>query len=139
MNLRKNQNSFIESLATLKVSAEKISIIETTREFREKLLDLIASAKKRIYITALYLQDDESGQEVLKAIYEAKQANPELDVKIFVDFLRAQRGLMGYPESIGNVRLYREYAARYEHPIDIRRAGKNTRSAWRSASERFCF
>ena len=119
MKLRRSRLPFIDALNTLTVNAEKISIIDSTRGFREKLLELIHKAKHRIYITALYLQDDESGQEILRAIYEAKQKNPDLDVKIFVDFLRAQRGLMGYPESIGNVRLYREYAEKYEHPIDI--------------------
>lgn len=119
MKLIKKSRSFIQDLQTINVGAANIEIIETTRAFREKLLELIKQAKQRIYLTALYLQDDESGQEVLKAIYEAKQVNPQLDVKIFVDFLRAQRGLMGHPESIGNVRLYREYAEQYEHQIDI--------------------
>lgn len=119
MKFRKIRPSFIESLASFPMDADKISIIENTQAFREKLISLIRSAKRRIYITALYLQDDESGREILAAIYEAKQNNPQLDVKIFVDYLRAQRGLMGYPESIGNVRLYREYAEKYEHQIDI--------------------
>ncbi|TQV89631.1 CDP-diacylglycerol--serine O-phosphatidyltransferase [Aliikangiella coralliicola] len=111
--------SFINTLSSISTEAENISIIETTLQFREKLLGLIKDAQQRIYMTALYLQDDASGQEVLSAIYEAKQANPKLDVKIFVDFSRAQRGLMGQPESIGNVRLYREYAGKFEHQIDI--------------------
>jgi len=119
MNLVRKKLSFIKSLQTIPVDADKISIIDTTSGYREKLLELIKSAKKRIYITALYLQDDSAGQEVLHAIYQAKQNIPQLDVKIFVDFLRAQRGLMGFPESIGNVRLYRECAEQYEHQIDI--------------------
>ena len=119
MKLRQAKKPFIETLASFNVAADKISIIDNTRGFREKLLELIASAKHRIYITALYLQDDQSGKEILHAIYRAKQKNPKLDVKIFVDFLRAQRGLMGQPQIIGNVRLYRECAAQYEHPIDI--------------------
>jgi CDP-diacylglycerol--serine O-phosphatidyltransferase len=88
-------------------------------DYRTKLLDLIRTAKRRIYITALYLQDDEAGLEILSAIYQAKQNNPELDVKIFVDFLRAQRGLMGHKKSIGNIRLYRELNEKYQHKIDI--------------------
>ncbi|MGX5174788.1 CDP-diacylglycerol--serine O-phosphatidyltransferase [Aliikangiella sp. IMCC44653] len=106
-------------LNSIPIAAEKIEIIETPKEFADKLMALIANAKERIYITALYLQDDTAGKEILEAIYQAKQAKPNLDVKIFVDYLRAQRGLMGQAKSIGNVRLYRELANKYEHQIDI--------------------
>jgi CDP-diacylglycerol--serine O-phosphatidyltransferase len=119
MTLVGKKQPFLQSLNVINVEASKISIIETTIGYREKLLELIKSAKKRIYITALYLQDDTAGQEVLHAIYKAKQDNPQMDVKIFVDFGRAQRGLMGHPESIGNVRLYRECDEQYQHAIDI--------------------
>ncbi|TQV75001.1 CDP-diacylglycerol--serine O-phosphatidyltransferase [Aliikangiella marina] len=119
MKFRRTRPSFIDTLESFPVDADNVSIIEETKAFREKLISLIRSATNRIYITALYLQDDESGQEILTEIYQAKQKNPSLDVKIFVDYLRAQRGLMGYPESIGNVRLYREYAEKYEHQIEI--------------------
>ncbi len=118
MNLKRRQ-SVTEKLNYISVPADKISILETPLEFKAKLLDLIKNAKHRIYLTALYLQDDDSGAEILHALYQAKQKNPQLDVKLLVDFLRAQRGLMGKPESIGNVRLYRECAQAYEHPIDI--------------------
>lgn len=109
----------MDTLDYIAIEAKQFSIINNARGFREKILELIQQAEYRIYITALYLQDDESGQEILHAIYQAKQKNPELDVKIFVDFLRAQRGLMGQPKSIGNVRLYKECNEKYEHPIDI--------------------
>ncbi len=119
MLLSRKQTPFLDTLDFIQVEADKISIVEQTIGFKPKLLELIKSAKKRIYITALYLQDDTAGKEVLEAIYQAKQNNPKLEVKIFVDFLRAQRGLMGFPESIGNVRLYRECAKKYALPIDI--------------------
>lgn len=119
MILRHKRPSFIESLQTISVAEGDINIIDNTKDYRDKIFSLIHSAKKRIYITALYLQDDEAGAEVLTALYEAKQNNPKLDVKIFVDFLRAQRGLMGHKKSVGNVRLYREYNEKYEYSIDI--------------------
>ncbi|WP_196140991.1 CDP-diacylglycerol--serine O-phosphatidyltransferase [Aliikangiella sp. G2MR2-5] len=119
MNIRRKPASLIPQLGYFNVAADKVSILEKTSEFKTKILALVAAAKKRIYMTALYLQDDDAGKEILTAIYEAKQKNPELDVKIFVDFSRAQRGLMGHAQSIGNVRLYREYAAKYENPIDV--------------------
>ena len=36
------------------------------------LLRLIAGARKRILITALYLQDDEAGREILTALHAAR-------------------------------------------------------------------
>ncbi|MFT6732933.1 MAG: CDP-diacylglycerol--serine O-phosphatidyltransferase [Polaribacter sp.] len=117
--LKKNKPSFIESLQSIEISEDAITILDKTSDYKKNLLGLIKSAKKRIYITTLYLQDDDAGQEVLTALYEAKQSNPKLDIKIFVDFLRAQRGLMGHAKSEGNVRLYREYDRKYEHKIDI--------------------
>ena len=101
------------------LTTEDVQVLTNAKEYRTELLRLIGAAKKRIYITALYLQDDESGQMVLDALYTAKQKNPQLDVKVFVDYLRAQRGLMCFPESVGNVRLYREYAKKYTQQIDI--------------------
>ncbi len=110
---------FLDSLPTISVPDSAINIIENTKDYREKLLELIQTAETRIYITALYLQDDDAGQEILTALYEAKQKNPKLDIKIFVDFLRAQRGLMGHAKSEGNVRLYRELNKKYEHAVEI--------------------
>ena len=33
-------------------------------------------------MTALYLEKDEAGQEILAVLYQAKQTNPDLEVKI---------------------------------------------------------
>jgi len=117
--LNSQRISIIDSLQAIEISADAITVLDNTQDYKIQLLALIKSAKKRIYITALYLQDDEAGQEILTALYEAKQNNPNLDVKVFVDFLRAQRGLMGHAKSEGNVRLYREFDKKYEHKIDI--------------------
>ena len=110
---------FIDSLPTICVPDSAITIIENTKDYREKLLELIRTANKRIYLTTLYLQDDEAGREILTALYEAKQKKPKLVIKIFVDFLRAQRGLMGHAKTEGNVRLYRELNKKYEHAVEI--------------------
>ncbi len=119
MNLLHKRPDFFDSLPSIKINKDDLSIIEDTLSYKKKVLELIKNARKRIYITTLYLQDDEAGQEILTAIYNAKQSNPDLDIKIFVDFLRAQRGLMGFAKSEGNVRLYREMAAKYEHAVQI--------------------
>ncbi len=117
--LRAKAKDFFAELPKIAVNADDIQILNQTSQYRESLLSLIKNAKQRIYITALYLQDDEAGKQVLQALYQAKQKNPKLDIKVFVDFLRAQRGLMGHAKSIGNVRLYREMNDKYQHAIDI--------------------
>lgn len=45
----------------------------------------IASAKQRICIVALYLEQDDGGKGILNALYEAKRQRPELDVRVLVD------------------------------------------------------
>jgi CDP-diacylglycerol--serine O-phosphatidyltransferase len=117
MNL--GRSNYIDRLTTFRISKEDLSILPCTRGYQHKIFELIESAKKRIYIAALYLQDDAAGAAVLTALYEAKKKNPQLDVKVFVDFLRAQRGLVGHKKSIGNIRLYRELNSLYQHPIKI--------------------
>ncbi len=67
-------------------------------------------------ITALYLQDDEVGRKVLNALYEAKAKNPKLYVRVYVDFHRAQRGLIGKGPSLGNSELYYSLAKDCETP-----------------------
>ncbi|MDH5433954.1 MAG: CDP-diacylglycerol--serine O-phosphatidyltransferase [Gammaproteobacteria bacterium] len=119
MNLNLKKPPFLETLNFMELEASQFDILLHADEFRQKILQLIKQSKNRIYMTALYLQDDEAGQEILHAMYQAKQQNPDLDVKLFVDFSRAQRGLMGHAKSIGNVRLYRECHEQYQHKIDI--------------------
>jgi CDP-diacylglycerol--serine O-phosphatidyltransferase len=80
--------------------------------FRETLLGLIAQARERILIATLYLQDDDAGREVLSALYAAKAARPQLEIAVFVDWHRAQRGLIGKARSAGNAALYRDVARR---------------------------
>ncbi len=94
------------------VAADRIQTLTEPAKFRETLLDLITQAKERILIATLYLQDDEAGREVLRALYDAKKSRPQLTVAVFVDFHRAQRGLIGKNKSLGNSTLYRDMARR---------------------------
>lgn len=119
MNFVKRSKRIINSLPVLSQDVDKVNTLLTASQFRETLLEQIKEAKQRIYIVALYLQDDEAGREILTQLYEAKQKNPRLDIKVFVDWHRAQRGLIGHKESEGNVTLYKEYAAKYEQNIEI--------------------
>ncbi|WP_318445345.1 CDP-diacylglycerol--serine O-phosphatidyltransferase [Photobacterium leiognathi] len=109
----------IEQLPCIAHKPENLETLFDANSFRERLYQEIQSAKKRIYLVALYLQDDEAGRGVLTALYEAKQHNPELDIKVLVDWHRAQRGLIGAAQSDGNAALYREYAEKYTYKIDV--------------------
>lgn len=108
----------LEKLPQLAVQPDSLRILHSAGEFKQRILQLIATAKQRIYLVALYLQDDEAGREILDALYAAKQARPELDIKIFVDFHRAQRGLIGKGPQAGNHLLYQQRAAEQPDAIE---------------------
>ena len=109
-------------LAALPATAFEAAAVEVlchATEYKDKVLALIAGAKRRIVLTALYLQADEAGEAVLRALYEAKQRNPQLDVRVYVDFHRARRGLIGKADMKTNADFYREIAAEYAEQIQI--------------------
>ena len=99
-------------LPGIAVAAADIETLPDPVAFRETLLTLISSARQRILIAALYLQDDDAGREILAALYAARQARPDLEIAVFVDWHRAQRGLIGKAKSAGNAALYRDMAQR---------------------------
>ena len=109
----------IEQLPCIAHNPEDLETLLDAGSFRERLHQEIIQAKQRIYLVALYLQDDEGGRGILTALYEAKQANPDLDIKVLVDWHRAQRGLIGAAKSDGNAALYREFAQKYQHQIEV--------------------
>ncbi|MBM7456191.1 CDP-diacylglycerol--serine O-phosphatidyltransferase [Oceanisphaera litoralis] len=119
MPLANDYRALLERLPTLAVNADQVQVLHSARSFKQRLLELIATAHTRIYLAALYLQDDAAGREILTALYEAKQARPGLDIRLFVDFHRAQRGLIGHQGQGGNHRMYQEFSARYAEPIAI--------------------
>jgi len=106
-------------MKNLVVSSADIDIFTAPKEYKQQLLSLIANACQRIYITALYLQDDDAGREILHALYQAKAKKPDLEVKIFVDYHRGQRGLIGEQDSLGNRALYLALAEQYPQKIAI--------------------
>lgn len=113
------KKQLIDKLPKIAHSPKDMEILYEASRFRERLLHEIKHAKQRIYLVALYLQDDEAGQSILDALYGAKQQNPTLDIKVFVDWHRAQRGLIGDKKSEGNATLYKKYAQQYSHAIEI--------------------
>ena len=82
----------LAALPATAFEAAAVEILGHATEYKAKVLELIAGARRRIVLTALYLQADEAGEEVLRALYQAKQQNPQLDIRVYVDFHRARRG-----------------------------------------------
>jgi CDP-diacylglycerol--serine O-phosphatidyltransferase len=109
---RADRTPALQDMPCIPVAADRIQTLAGPVLFRETLLGLIAQAKERILIATLYLQDDDAGREVLRALYAAKASRPQLTVAVFVDFHRAQRGLIGKSKSPGNAALYRDMARR---------------------------
>ena len=93
-------------LAGIPLLSENITVLSSAKEYASALIRLIEHAQSRIYITALYLQNDDAGQQILNALHQAKQKNPKVDIKVFVDFHRAQRGLIGDKTGQGNRDFY---------------------------------
>jgi CDP-diacylglycerol--serine O-phosphatidyltransferase len=104
--------AWLDALPAFAVPAAAIEVLADPAAFRERLLALIAQARQRIVLVALYLQDDEAGREILDALYDAHARHPALRISVFVDWHRARRGLIGKVRSEGHAGMYREYAAR---------------------------
>lgn len=83
----------------LPISEQDVSCLFSTKEYKSELLSQINKAQKRIYMAALYLEADEAGEEVLNALYAAKQRHPNITICVCIDFHRAQRGLIGAEKS----------------------------------------
>ncbi len=111
------RRSTLAALRGFESSGTAITILPSAADYRQTLLAKIAAATRRIYIVALYLQQDEAGQEVLDALYAAKAERPELDVVVLVDWFRAQRGLIGAGKQAGNSAWYQ--AQNLEHDQEV--------------------
>ena len=109
----------LNNLPQIAVEAVDYNILTSAQGFKARLLELIEGATRRIYIVALYLESDEAGEQVLRALCQAKQRNPQLDIKVFVDFHRAQRGRIGESASQTNRDFYRRISAEYAEKIEI--------------------
>ncbi|WP_279084566.1 CDP-diacylglycerol--serine O-phosphatidyltransferase [Gilliamella apis] len=116
--IKYNHQKHLNELAKLQQKAEQYQIVYDPKSYRVALLEQIKKAQHRIYIVALYLEQDEAGREILDAFYQAKTHQPNLDIKIFVDWHRAQRGRIGEDKTKTNARYY--YDLKQQHPsVDI--------------------
>ncbi|MCB5161382.1 CDP-diacylglycerol--serine O-phosphatidyltransferase [Marinomonas algarum] len=111
--------SLFDSAPSFAINADSFHVLHSPKEYHSALLKSIQNAVSRIYLVALYLEDDEAGREVLTAVYEAKQRRPDLDVVICVDWHRAQRGLIGGQKGKGNAAFYQAFAEKYEHKVPV--------------------
>ncbi len=100
----------LAQLPKLPQTADGIQTLYCPQVFRTSLLELIANAMQRIWLVALYLENDDAGREVLSALYQAKQRCPELEICVLVDWYRAQRGRIGEAAGSTNADWYCEIA-----------------------------
>ncbi|MDB6145049.1 MAG: pssA [Pseudomonas sp.] len=111
------RRSTLPALRGFALAAGAMTLLPSAADYRRCLLEKIAAATQRIYIVALYLQQDEAGQEILDALYAAKTARPALDIVVLVDWFRAQRGLIGAGKQLGNSAWYQ--AQNLEHDVEV--------------------
>ena len=112
-----NPESMLAALPGFALAPEAIQVLPDAAAYRRCLLERIAAATRRIVIIALYLQEDEAGQEVLDALYQAKAARPGLEITVVVDWFRARRGLLGGGRQPGNAAWYQ--AQRQLRGLDV--------------------
>ena len=92
---RSKHQQHLAQLPKLPQSVDDVQTLYCPKVFRSTLLDLIGLATKRIYLVALYLEQDDAGRDVMNALYQAKLQRPELEICVLVDWHRAQRGRIG--------------------------------------------
>ena len=113
------KRSLLPKLRSFPLTPEAVTILSGAAEFRRCLLEKIAEATRRIYIVALYLQHDEAGKEILDALHAAKLKRPELEIVVVVDWLRAQRGLIGAGKQPGNSAWYQEMTRTHQSEVPV--------------------
>lgn len=118
LNKPSRAKKFLDSLTFLPQEAEQVDFLASSAEFKQRILQLIAQANSRIYLTALYFEKDEAGQEILDALYQAKLAKPQLEIKVLVDWHRAQRGRIGEEAQTSNADWYAQMRQQYALPAE---------------------
>lgn len=74
----------IEHLPCIAHKPENLETLFDASSFRERLLQEISQAKHRIYLVALYLQDDDAGRKILTALFEANNKIQILILKFWL-------------------------------------------------------
>ncbi len=127
---RTKHQQHLAQLPKIPQTVEDFQTLYSPEDFRTALLDAISKAKRRIYLVALYLEQDDGGKAVLSAVFAARQKHPELEVCILVDWHRAQRGRIGSAATNTNADWYCRMAQ--SHPgvsVPVYGVPVNTREA----------
>ncbi|CRL46166.1 CDP-diacylglycerol--serine O-phosphatidyltransferase [Sodalis glossinidius str. 'morsitans'] len=127
---RSKHQQHLAQLPKIPQTVADVKTLYSPEDFYHALIQAIAGARRRIYLVALYLEQDQGGQRVLEAVYDAKRNDPSLDVAILVDWHRAQRGRIGAAAADTNADWYCRMAQ--AHPgVDVPVFGVpvNTREA----------
>ena len=114
-----SSGSTLPQLSGIPLKLESIQILHSASAFRTELLRQIANAQQRIYLCSLYLQADEAGAEILDTLHNVKLARPNLDIRVLVDWHRAQRGLIGAGKQRGNSAWYQEQTKKHLSSVPI--------------------
>lgn len=111
--IKYNHQKHLDELPKIQQIAAQYDIAYDAKTYRLALIEKILQAQHRIYIVALYLERDEAGREILDTLYKIKQQRPNLDIKIFVDWHRAQRGRIGEDKTQTNANYYYQLKQQY--------------------------
>ncbi len=109
----------LETLSKTAVSPDDIAVLLSPKDYFKQLLALIDAATARIYLTVLYLENDEAGRLIIAHLIAAKQKKPQLEIKIFVDYHRARRVPNTQKNARCNADFYREIDINYPDFIQI--------------------
>ena len=82
--------TYFDSIAPrFEVDPSKIQILDSPSAFYETVKEKILNAKKRIYLSTLYIGKAE--HELIDTVKQALERNPDLEVSILTDALRGTR------------------------------------------------
>lgn len=115
---KRKSERYLDELDMLLIEADAYSILNSPKKYHHALIQKIKEARFRIYLVALYLENDAAGIEILNALYEAKTKNQDLEVIVVVDWNRAQRGRIGEETQITNANFYHNQNEKHA-PINI--------------------
>ena len=97
------------------VSSESIATVRTPRQFYGLLKNKIMQAKRRIFISTLYIGREE--RELAIYLGQALARQPQLQLTILMDAMRATRES---PSSVSSASLLSHLAAMFPNQVDIR-------------------
>ncbi|KZP01078.1 hypothetical protein CALVIDRAFT_548029 [Calocera viscosa TUFC12733] len=80
---------FPKSHPTFSLSSKDVSILSQPSEFYKTLIDMIKRAKRRIFISSLYIGTEEI--ELIETLHRALSTNPQLRLSLLLDLRRCTR------------------------------------------------